>query len=755
MKKITLWKSFFLLFALIVGSTSAWGADETETITFSDIYGSPSSHINVNNVTFNEDNGGLTNSTIVFKTASGSNSPQYNKSDKVIQFYKNNTMTITSTKYIKSISCEISSSIYTGSNISVSETTYSCAITNKTTLNITNSTASYATTFVVTNGENGQVKIKSMTITYATPVISADNVNIASDVLAGNIAYDITYPDGSTLTAAKKSGDWLTVGAVDSENKRVAFSATENTGTAREAVVTLTYGAVTKDVTITQAAAATKYAVTFTAPSNGTLVIKRGDDAISSGVEVSEGTTLTIVATPNDGYNFDKWEYSVNGGTSWNEGVGTTYEVTSAVEIRASFIAKVYKNITWSIDGVETIQAVEVGTAIDFSRTATAPNGYSFEGWKATEIDGTEAIAPSYVTEATCSTDATYYAVFAKINVNEEEVIKSYGFETSSDEDWTISGPARSSESHNTGSYSGKINTNNSYVTFNDKVKLTSFSFAFTRASNNNNYYVYIETSTDNKTWTSAATYSMSTFNDDGTYQTKEKTFDGNTALYVRFHCYNTTAVRYVDDLTIKYIGETISYSDYCTSIPAAVVTIPTSGYATLSDTHGLDFANATDASDNKTLKAYVIPSNDGAKLSLVEKAEAPAGTGILLKGTAGLTYSIPVKANAAEVGSNLLKAGPTTVPDGNETIYLLKSGQFHLATAGTTSAGKAYLELPSAIGARDLTFSFGNETTGINNVEVNANLDTNAPMYNLAGQRVTKSYKGVVIANGKKMLNK
>lgn len=43
----------------------------------------------------------------------------------------------------------------------------------------------------------------------------------------------------------------------------------------------------------------------------------------------------------------------------------------------------------------------------------------------------------------------------------------------------------------------------------------------------------------------------------------------------------------------------------------------------------------------------------------------------------------------------------------------------------------------------------------GIKNVKADAKaLDENAPMYNLAGQQVTKAYKGVVIQNGRKFLN-
>lgn len=46
--------------------------------------------------------------------------------------------------------------------------------------------------------------------------------------------------------------------------------------------------------------------------------------------------------------------------------------------------------------------------------------------------------------------------------------------------------------------------------------------------------------------------------------------------------------------------------------------------------------------------------------------------------------------------------------------------------------------------------------TTGIDNLNAeNKTLNNNAPMYNLAGQRVDKTYKGVVIQNGKKFINR
>jgi len=202
-------------------------------------------------------------------------------------------------------------------------------------------------------------------------------------------------------------------------------------------------------------------------------------------------------------------------------------------------------------------------------------------------------------------------------------------------------------------------------------------------------------------------------------------------------------------------------YSGQCRTASVEVVyaksvTIASSGYSTLSCDEDLDFANAVAGNETAdALVAYIIPSNDGAKLTMSTVTEAPAGTGILLKGTPSVTYTIPVKTNAASVGTNLLKAGPVTVPEGNQTIYLLSGGQFHIAAAGTTSVGKAYLELPAAVGAPALSIDNDDETTGIGMTTVNGQQTTDGVYYDLSGRRVAQPTKGLYIVNGKKIVIK
>jgi hypothetical protein len=47
------------------------------------------------------------------------------------------------------------------------------------------------------------------------------------------------------------------------------------------------------------------------------------------------------------------------------------------------------------------------------------------------------------------------------------------------------------------------------------------------------------------------------------------------------------------------------------------------------------------------------------------------------------------------------------------------------------------------------LTVVVGNQGTGVENIATEATLDLNAPMYDVLGRQVDKSYRGVVIQNG------
>lgn len=90
------------------------------------------------------------------------------------------------------------------------------------------------------------------------PSISAENVNINADATSGSITYQINNgTPGAIVSAAVLSGSTISNLAIDNDNittTTVPFTCDANTAnTAKTATVRLTYGNVTKDVTITQA----------------------------------------------------------------------------------------------------------------------------------------------------------------------------------------------------------------------------------------------------------------------------------------------------------------------------------------------------------------------------------------------------------------------------------------------------------------------------------------------------------------------
>ena len=134
----------------------------------------------------------------------------------------------------------------------------------------------------------------------------------------------------------------------------------------------------------------------------------------------------------------------------------------------------------------------------------------------------------------------------------------------------------------------------------------------------------------------------------------------------------------------------------------------------------------------------------------------------------AGLAKTdIPVVASASAVTENEL-IGVTsrtlveweTGGDGKYN-YILQQGAFKKAAAGGyLKANRAYLHTAYNVtspGAHDLEMVFDGEqgdVTGIKNL-ISTTSKGEGVAYNLAGQRVNASHKGIVIVNGKKYLNK
>ena len=90
-----------------------------------------------------------------------------------------------------------------------------------------------------------------------------------------------------------------------------------------------------------------------------------------------------------------------------------------------------------------------------------------------------------------------------------------------------------------------------------------------------------------------------------------------------------------------------------------------------------------------------------------------------------------------------------------DEGIYYMTSGNklVHTGIDRTLKACRAYLQLSDAAAARNLVLDFGNDATGIENV--NRETITNNRYFNLNGQRVAQPTKGLYIVNGRKVVLK
>lgn len=223
-------------------------------------------------------------------------------------------------------------------------------------------------------------------------------------------------------------------------------------------------------------------------------------------------------------------------------------------------------------------------------------------------------------------------------------------------------------------------------------------------------------------------------------------------------------------------------------------ITLPEQGVMTFSDVHAWTVPAG--------LKAYIAGTQKTQKdrtitLSLTQVETIPACTGVILEGKGGESYEL----TSTDCGTAMREDGSKSLVDVNYALrpvisaytlnkteldwtgvkdtdsksfhnYILgvKDGKavFAPTEAGTLAAGKAYYRIrrdqdklakaikenPAATKAIFFNFGGNGETTGINGIENEAKMNDGI-MFNLAGQKVQKSYKGMVIMNGKKFINK
>ena len=153
------------------------------------------------------------------------------------------------------------------------------------------------------------------------------------------------------------------------------------------------------------------------------------------------------------------------------------------------------------------------------------------------------------------------------------------------------------------------------------------------------------------------------------------------------------------------------------------VATIGATGWTTFASAYPLDLSKMT-ASEGE-VKAYYASSQSGSNIVMTSTDQTvAAGEGLMLKGTAGATITIPVAASGDAISGNML-VGCTTLTEGvsgsDKYVLVNNKGTAEFQNLGTHSAnipaGKAYLDVLSG-GARLAIVFEDDDPTAINAIE-------------------------------------
>lgn len=205
---------------------------------------------------------------------------------------------------------------------------------------------------------------------------------------------------------------------------------------------------------------------------------------------------------------------------------------------------------------------------------------------------------------------------------------------------------------------------------------------------------------------------------------------------------------------------------DEQTAPEAINVTISNSTYATL-----YYLNKALTVPDG--VSAYAVAKNNGDLVMTDVGDVIPAGLPVVLNGQAGIYSFSVVNRYALFNGNNDLTGSEVAGTFGNDgaKYYVLsyKNKEKKIEEVGfywlsgsrgayaTIKAHQAYLRYDAAnanANGYTLCLDEGNATSDIGTMHAGGNLpDADGSMFNLAGQRVGSSYRGVVIRNGKKVV--
>lgn len=163
--------------------------------------------------------------------------------------------------------------------------------------------------------------------------------------------------------------------------------------------------------------------------------------------------------------------------------------------------------------------------------------------------------------------------------------------------------------------------------------------------------------------------------------------------------------------------------------------------------------------------RTYKIEGNVLSRSREYKKGDVlPKGTAVVLEAKEGkYIFEETSKTGETDPHNALCGSDSTTITSGGEVYYVFGKGSngvgFYWKEANgkafTTEAHKAYLVYTPSKTTNAKCFLGFDVALEIQGPMVREKTTFDGPIYNLAGQRVDKDYKGIIIVNGKKYLNR
>ena len=682
-------------------------------------------------------------------------------------------------------------------------------VTGHTTINLKFQRTSTKTNVRIDNLKLQVTEVISSELTASDLSLANAPVSLNFDLYNNSSAQTISYTTSSTGAVTVSGGEGYVTTSVDETNKTITVTPTAVTPSAQTITVNQAadddYNAGTATFTVS----VTNSDPNVPGTQNNPYTVAQARAAIDAGVGVTGVYVTGIVCEGGSSLNSGAMNYWISDdGTETDKfeiykGKGIDgANFTSTDDVQVGDVVVIYGNLkkynsTYEFDAnsqLVSLQRPEITTpSISLSETTIEATADETEGTiNVTYTNFSDVIADVEFYEADGETTATYDWVTAQIDDNNNlyylieanegaartAYLKVYALDDDDNEGYseliTITQDAAPGFVDNYELFTGDLVEGDYLIVYNGKAMNTTVTKDRLQydeveatenviTTSNSNIVWHIAPSGDYWTIYNAAAnaYAAST----GTKNQAQMLADGtdDKALWTvsgteTYEFVNKQNAANSVNATLRKNG-TYGFACYSTETGGALslykkveatpeyvtVSISDAGYAT--------YVAADNVSFPADVTAYIVSDVTASSIKLTEVLAVAKDVPVVVKATEG-TYDLEVVSaeDCDDVTGNKLLVSDGTVSD-NILVLANKSNGvgFYTWAGGNLPAGKVYLVNPNS--SREFFGFDEGVATSISTIDNGQLTMDNA--YNLQGQKVGSEYKGIVIVNGKKFINK